>query len=376
MQIPLDDNERQRAWATMPTNDALLYFVQLMEEMVAHPTIESLRAVSLDSYHRLREIDRVWREAERAQIIFNLPAAIEELVDYLGRDPIVLEYFAESWLAVQPRLKATKGRPKEAVEAIRYLSDKFDPHYLRRCRDYIGRAVGAGKAKQKRDFRFVVENYCSYLANMGYHDRSIYYRVRRIFFDAEVIEKPLRALQDFFGLFPHNKERLYRVAFAVSSEFANLLTKHHIVGPSADQISDNLRIKNGTLRQCREHTPKDLKATSFWNMPGQCFQVEINALDENDARVRCESDLAVIRAVSYTAVPFAELEWDDAFAIQDKEKGARTVLSNPFDVVRVGRKRVLHGLATNLEARFKFFLDEVRDDDDRNRLFNAVTIYS
>jgi hypothetical protein len=158
MRLPRDDKNQDLTWIAAPANDALLYFVQLMDEMVSHPTLESLRAVSLDSYHRLREAERTWEEAGQAGISARLEALIDELRAYLDRDPIVKVHFSKSWSAAQSRLKSAKNRPIEAIEAVRYLASDLHLHfsYFRECRRYIIRAVGRGKASDKRDFRFVV----------------------------------------------------------------------------------------------------------------------------------------------------------------------------------------------------------------------------
>jgi hypothetical protein len=78
MRLPQDEQGAVRPWTIVPENDALLYFVQLMHEMLSHQTPDSLRAVSLDSYHRILEIERSCKEEKAANFPLNLTNQVEE----------------------------------------------------------------------------------------------------------------------------------------------------------------------------------------------------------------------------------------------------------------------------------------------------------
>jgi hypothetical protein len=360
MRLPRNENEQVRAWASKPEYDALLYFAQLMNELLAHQSPDGLRAVSLDSYHRLREIERAWAEGQRAGISVGLEALIAELRAYLSRDPIVTHEFSGPWAAIQPRIKSAQDRPVETIEAIRYFASKLEPAYLRSCRGYIENAISHGKAKDKREFRFVVENLCSCLLNVGYHAQSIYFRVSTVFFDRDVDGRPGREVQKFFSYFPNNALKTHAVGFAASEALAEVL-KHR-----AEFISlrGNYPTALRTGRNVFETNPQR-----------RVFSWTTQALDAVDARARCEAHLTGVRAVAYTAMPYAEMEWDSHLIVA--EEGAKgVVLREPVDVLRRGRRRILRGLVADLEARLRFFLDELRGEDDYNRLINALTVYA
>jgi hypothetical protein len=362
MRLPRDNNSQDLTWIAAPENDALLYFVQLMDEMVSHPTLESLRAVSLDSYHRLREAERTWEEAEQAGISARLEALIDELRAYLDRDPIVKVHFSTSWSAAQSRLKSAKNRPIEAIEAVLYLASDLNLHfsYFRECRRYIINAVGRGTAKDKRDFRFVVENYCSYLSNIGYHDESIFSRVRTRFFAREVTEAPVKELHRFFSYFPYRARRQQLVAFAATQDFVEVLEYR----PEFRSIGPNYPATLG------------VQVDSFSVNPQRyVFGWHTEALDAFDARARCESHLSAVRAIAYTAMPYAEIGWDPHFIVMEHDRRS-VILREPMDVLRRGRRRILRGRAADLKARLEFFLNAIRGEDDYNRLLNAITIYA
>lgn len=362
MRLPRDQSDQVLLWISEQKFDALLYFAQLMNELLAHQSTDSLRAVSLDGFHRLREIERTWAEAAQAGLSVNIEMLIDELRAYLARDPIVTRDFASTWEAIQPRLKSAKDRPVEAIEAVRYLAGALEPAYLRKCRDYIERAVSRGQAKDKREFRFVVECLCSYLLNVGYRAPSIYFRVQTTFFDREVTDTPVQAVRRFFSHFPHNTLHSFVVGFAVTDALADVLARRR----EFTSVGQNYHARLHVAGDVFERNPQR-----------HVFSWSTEALDIVDARARCETHLAGVRAVAYTTMPYAELDWDSHFVVTYGRGLPRTViLKEPVDILRRGRRRIRHGLGTDLGARLGFFLEESRDEDDRNRLINALTIYA
>ena len=219
MRIPQDENGVVRTWTLAPANDALLYFAQLMQELVSYQSPDFLRAVTLDSYHRAREVERSWDESRVAGIALDLGAQIEELTSYLRRDPVITRNNVEVWEAVEPRLKSAHDRPSEAIEAVRLLARKLKDSYFRECRDYIEQHVKNGRSRDKRQFRFVVENYCAHLFNLGYRSQAIYHRVRMHFFERELAASATRELQDFFTFFPKRATSQHTLGFAVTDDF-------------------------------------------------------------------------------------------------------------------------------------------------------------
>ncbi len=359
MRIPSDEQGQYWPWISRPEADTLLYFVQLIETLLNNQSPDGLRVVSLDSYHRLREVERTWMEATVASIQINFSALFEELQAYLSRDPIVTHEFASEWTAIVPRLKSAGGRPENAVEGVRFLAAKLAPAYLRKCRDYLVEATRHGRPRNRRDFRFVTENFCSHLLNAGYHPESIHFRVRRTFFERNLEQSPERELQSFFAYFPHQSRRKYRVGITVSEDFSELLEAR----PEFTHVSRKDWPEGWAARSRSERKPQP----SF-------FSWETEALDFVDARHLCEAHLARVRAVAYTAKPYAKLEWDP-FIVVSGIGGPATVLREPADSLRWGRGRMVSG-PRDSKARFELFLDRPWAEADRNRLTNALTTYA
>lgn len=357
MRIPQDEQGNVRAWTLDPKHDALLYFVQLMHELVSHQSPESLRPVSLDSYHRLVEIERSWKEATAAGFPLDLTDQIDELLHYLGRDPVITQNNVGLWKAVSPCLRSASSRPDDAIDAIRLLSGKLAEGYLRQCRDHIEHSVTRQKARDKRRFRFLVENYCSHLLNLGYRQESIFYRIRTQFFEREVTSPATRELQDFFSFFPRKAQSTHTVGFAVTPDFESILSDR----------SEFSKVTNGSVVKVRPNTFSEGQSKHV-------FAWTTTALDAVDARAKGESHLTTLRSIAYTATPFASMQWDPHVVVVD-QGGYSVVLREQLGQMRQGRWSPRNRV-TELEARIKFFLDDDRAADDRNRLLNSVTSYA
>jgi hypothetical protein len=104
VRIPANEQGEKWEWVTRKESDTLLYFAQLMEELLNNQSSDGLRARSLDSYHRLREIERTWDEAHTAAVTISMSPLVEELKAYLSRDPIVTDEFSVVWTSILPRL--------------------------------------------------------------------------------------------------------------------------------------------------------------------------------------------------------------------------------------------------------------------------------
>jgi hypothetical protein len=138
MLMPRDKEKQLYEWTTNENNEGLLYFVQLIHSMLYYGAAEPSRVISLDTYHRLEEIDRAWDEGAEAKWRHSsVTVMIDEFLDYAARDPVIAQFYAPEWKAIQPRIKSFSDRPVEAVEAVRYLRSILRPSYLRNCRDYI-----------------------------------------------------------------------------------------------------------------------------------------------------------------------------------------------------------------------------------------------
>jgi len=319
LRVPADEAGVPRPWTQASENDALLYFVQLIDELVSHQSPETSRAVSLDSYHRLLEFERIWDEGKAGGFRPDMSEPLAELLAFLGRDPVVTTNNADLWKAVEPLLRSAPDRPDAAVEAARLLGQKMHGSYLRQCRSYLEERVEAGRAKDKREFHFVTENFCSFLVNMGFNPNSIYFHLSSQFFDRVPDQQPKRELRDFFSKFPHARESAHIVSFALSEDFIQVLSTR------------------GEVARVEGNHPIKIRKATFPGLRTQnVYALTTQALDVVDARARGESRLTQIRSVAYTVMPYADLRWHPNVVVVNHENRS-VVLREQLSRIRQGR---------------------------------------
>jgi hypothetical protein len=327
--------------------------------MLYYGAAEPFTVVSLDTYHRLRELERAWQESSAAGLAHaTLTEVVEELVAFVSRDPVIKRNFSVEWEAIQPRLNSFNDRPREAIEATQYLASRLTTRYLRACRQLIIDFVNARKLNDKRGFRFLVENFCSFLLKSGHQQHAIYFQVQQRFLSRDIIGTPEAALHEFFTYFPC-RSKIYKVAIAVNDGFRNIIPQNSKFNSSGSNIP----------KQCKKREPFST------NPQKNIFLIDTQAFDPVDARAKGEQMLTTLRATAYTVTPATQMEWDPYVTVWKEESERAIILREGPEVLRRARRRSSK-FSTELAKRQKLFFDYFKEETDLNRLGNAVTTYA
>ena len=346
-------------WCLKPENKALLYFVQLIHSMLDFGSPESHRVVSLDTFHRLVEIEKTWNEISDAKIRANsMSPMLSELLHYIDKDPIIKLHYSFELAAARPRIKSFNTNQKEAIEAIGFIKNRLKSKYFMRCGDYIKKFVN-GDGKRKRECRSVAENFCSYLLNYGYQPHYIFSYVNERFFRRDVKHDPrteIRYLMKQFTFEP----ALFRVLISVSEDFAEILATRNDFVPHGNVIPDEFKSRY-----------------VFWNdgsKPEHIFELHVEALDRIAARNKAVDRLSIIRGVAYSFAPASDLRWHEDIVIRH-QKGYVSPVGGGVKVIRRARKRSAPP-SWEHNKRLTFFLDRFNDEGDRSRLRNSIVSYA
>jgi hypothetical protein len=238
--------------------------------MLYYGAAEPSGVVSLDTYHRLEEIDRAWDESAEAKWRHSsVTIMIDEFLDYAARDPVIGRFYASEWKAIQPRIKSFSDRPVESVEAVRYLKSILRPSYLRNCREYIRNFVVSEQLKNRRELRITAENLCSYLLNSGHQPHAVFWYIHLQIYSRNFNNSPERKVNDFFQNFSCRPEK-YNVVVSINDRFSNILKS---------------RLEFQSLGTT---LPKKFQANKFVPKFTNLFLYELEALDAVDARARGE----------------------------------------------------------------------------------------
>ena len=167
-----------------------------------------------------------------------------------------------------------------------------------------------------------------------------------------------RELQEFFRLFPC-KSAGFSVVLAVSNDFVPIL----------ESRSEVISLNGNLPGQCKRKSPFS------YNPQAYLFQINVDAFDHVDARRRGEEKLTTLRAVTYTAIPAAKLEWDPHVLVWGSEEERAVIMKEGVDVLRRMRRRTSR-VVTQLAMRQRFFLDQFKAEIDKNRVTNFVKTYA
>jgi hypothetical protein len=357
MQVPA------REWVKQPQYTTVLYFAQIVEEMFWHGARDTYRAPALDTYHRADELVRTHEELTRSGIIEDviLLPMFDEFLWYVSRDLTIKRHHQTLWEIVAEKLGDKQARSPGKIEAVRLFKRTIGPTYLRKCRDEIEAYAPNAKIKDSSEFRYLVENFFSYVINSGHAPEHIYYNVRKHFFDRELDHNPTREIQDFFRHFPC-RNMSYRAFAWASADLAAVLE-------GEQDVTLKPHLHNALTAKHREFINEQTEkvGVSFDN---------IQAADLVGAAAECARLLAFARAIAYTGRPEANLSWSPPIIIAWDDYPLGTILGEPVSALMRRYRGAQSAAERVISARREIVLRGPLSDEDRNRLLNAINGYA
>jgi hypothetical protein len=357
----------EKKWVAEPRYTTVLYFAQILEEMVWHGARDSYRPPSLDSYHRSLELYTIYSDLKDAGLLTESSATdshimepmFEEFLSFVAKDLTIKRHFSNAWEIVAHHLGDKNAKSHGKIRAVKLFERTVGPMYLRRCRNEIEGYAENEKPRDKELFRILIGNYFSYLLNVGHTPEHIYFHTQRHFFDRELSEPPRRELQEFFRLFP-GRSNEYRVFVGISEEMRNALEGVEGVILSPDIPAPMRRRHEELIRKWGTYV--EFSSVLAPDLPG--------------AWSECARSLSLTRALAYTGKPAAELEWNPVMLVATAENEAGSAFSEPVSPLR-RRYRGNPDAADRIVSQRRAIISrKTLSDHDRNRLLNAVTGYA
>lgn len=349
-----------KGWAAKPEYQSLLYFCQLLDDMVWESTRDSHRAPAMNTYHLCVEVQRTWDETQASSLREGLISTILEELQTTGNDdPTVTTHFAEPWSKLSFALKSSVAQATKVGAVARFFR-QIESSYLKRCRDEI-QALVSGKATKKEKVATLTGAFCSYLQNVGYTPRHISRMIGTRFFNSELAEKPVRELQDFFARFSCRP-----VEFDVYMSVTEQLV---IAAGGRDFAEYKGRLPSATRLVGAFHPTEDIgeKIVIFGG---------ISAFDEFGAVEQAEAKMALVRAVAYTARADVHLAWqEEAVVVSSTNKAGYLVRARDEPLRK--RYRDFESYQFHIVGEWKrAILEDQLPPPDANRLRNALLSYA
>jgi hypothetical protein len=349
-----------KEWAAKPEYQSLLYFCQLLDDMVWESTRDSHRAPAMNTYHLCVEVQRTWDETQASSLREGLISTILDELQATGNDdPTVSAHFAEPWSKLTFALKSSVAQDTKVGAVARFLR-QIEGSYLKRCRDEIQGLV-SGKATKKEKVATLTGAFCSYLQNVGYTPRHISRMISTRFFNREMVQKPVRELQDFFARFSGRP-----VEFDVYMSVTEQLVMA-VGGRDFAQYKGKLPSATRFVGAFQPTEDVGEKIVVFRN---------VSAFDEFGAVEQAEAKMALVRAVAYTARADVHLAWQDEAVVVSRTNKAGYLVRARDEPLRK-RYRDFASYQFPVVGEWKrAVLEDQLPPPDANRLRNALLSYA
>ncbi|MEC5325730.1 hypothetical protein [Aurantimonas sp. A3-2-R12] len=289
----------KNVWPDTAGSRGVLFFAQLMREMLTATTFESFRVYSLDTTARLKEALQLCDDIRRQRVPqAALEPIVEELVWSFGKDSAAKE-LAEPEIESLMRIMKEKRFSIESIashiQLILKLTSRF---YKEKIEEII--LIKFDNPKNRIETRKLSGFYCSYLINLGYSRHHILSVVNDFFFSKDIQRIGRSTLSRFFREFD-GKEKRFIILAAVTRDLGAYLQRLGYVIRLIEDLKDE---EINTLQQNSSHE----------NLP-TVLEIQLSHLDPHGAMDACYQMLSAQRAIAYLDPYGMEVEWGSTMQV-------------------------------------------------------------
>jgi hypothetical protein len=290
----------KNSWPETDGSRGILFFAQLMSEMLTAATFESFRVYSLDTNARLKEALQLCEDVRRQRVPRAVLKPIFEELDWsFGKDS------ASSALAsaeIASFVKILTDRNDFSIEStvshIKLILRLIGPSYKSELEKLI---LGKfDQPNQKIEIRKLVGFYCSHLINLGYSRHYVLQVVNLSFFSEPIRRIGRSTLSKFFRKFD-GRIRRFIVLAAVTRDLGGYLQR------LGYKIRDLAALSQDQRTTLAENANFD--STPF------ALELPTARLDPHEAMDYCYQMLSAQRAISYLDPYGMQVEWGDTMHV-------------------------------------------------------------
>jgi len=220
-------------WSNLNSLEGLLFFAQLVDEMLFDYTLDSYKPLALNSrllcIESLETIEEIRNGFVPAK---NLQSVLEELKWSLKKDLAAKELLGNRYLYFIEQIKPNDIKLNETENIVSLIYNYFNSRkYLDQIIKSLTELILDGRNKEK--INYLTSAYLTELTNYGYNPNHIYYQNNNFFFNPtkRTTIKGIKDLDDFFSIFDF-KEHLFTVIFKggiIFRDFRDTLNNFNIV---------------------------------------------------------------------------------------------------------------------------------------------------
>ena len=280
----LDSNH----WTNKSNLEGLLFFAQMVDEMLFDFTLDSYKPLALNSRLLCIETLETIEEIKNGFVPKkNLQSVLEELKWSLSNDIAVKKILGNKFDNYFNKIKPNDIKIKQVENTIRFLYNRMDDRkYLSRIKECLSEVVNQGKNKE--DIRSLTNSFLTELINYGYNPNHIYYQNVNFFFNKtkRIQISETKEILEFFNIFNFEMQT-FNIVFIggiIFREFKDTLNQFNIV------VTRNYN--------CYSKMPEDIAfKRSRANNESFVICSERKALDHHSARESAESLIGEIRSI-------------------------------------------------------------------------------
>lgn len=302
-------------WPNTDNARGVLFFAQLMSEMLHNFSWDSYRAHALDTVHRIDELLRVGGDVHKEAIPLSaLTPLIDELIWSLKTDPVcktIIDFDIDDYT---DRLAKEQTTLKQKARTAIFIASKISDKYKDACEAYISNNYNKN---MRGDVKRATQLYCSHLINLGYDRKFIYNHVMEHFFFRKISRYSKSTITSFFKHFPgkaHKFDVLVKAdkAFAKSASIVFRFKE----ADASNKLPPNLQLAPNNY-------------LSINNKQRFIYFQSVKAMDEYSARDTIEFLLDSTKSLSMAVSSHTKSDWDKSVFIIRKRANSGKVLLAP-----------------------------------------------
>lgn len=347
----------KNAWPDTEGSRGVLFFAQLMSEMLSPTTFESFRVYSLDTNARLDEALLLAEDVRRERVPrATLDPIVEELKWSVTKDSAAIK-LAEREIESLTRTVSDKNTTLDAFSShIRFIDRLIGNRYKETVQNQILESFD--QANRKNDIRKLAGFYCSHLINLGYSRQHILEVVNSYFFTSDVQRIGRATLAKFFREFDGRRKR-FIVHAAVSKDLGNYLKGLGFVIRDIAQLSTD---QVGTLAL----------NSNFGSTPS-ALEVSVDHFDPHVAMDFAYQILSAQRAISYLDPYGMKCDWGNTMHVTKlRAQNGVSITKQDFLSSRPNIQKVRPNIRAGTISSYAKSLIENFDTPSTERLLSSI----
>jgi hypothetical protein len=346
-------------WPRTDTAEQVLFFAQLLREMISDDTYESFRVPSLGTIAKIRETKSVALDVSEGRVKATvLEPFRKELIKTLEIDPVVNILLGEKSLSSIKRM-ASSGDSVGIYEYLDYYDRKKIDGYYEELSYLILENIELCGCKSK--LRLLCRLILSHILNCGYSRKKIRDDIYDIFFSLDVYRIDLRKIRKFLNIYTFTPIK-YKVYCIIGTDYVRFLKESGF-----KVLSD--------INELPKYVLIDTKKVSSGNKSPKILEIDILAYDSFDAAYRAFYILDSTQALGALVPHKFDFRWEDRCVVVPF--GSNKAVIREQDTLPLHRKTVANNTKRRAESSIRSYTKKIFsnfDDGSSEKILQSLRV--